>query len=171
MIPKVWLAIGAIVVVAMGVVAFVSYGHAPSGTAAQRLRSWVESTNLGQEIGTLEGDGAHVRGALAKHEVIGAVHTICAAMANDAQTFGGNLPAPDNEVTQLLARAYGLEYDAAESCYRAASPSSSLMKGSAHDITTASRVFGQVLRRVRARTGRTVPTTTTTLPNVTATFL
>lgn len=171
MIPKVWLAIGAVVVVAIGVIAFVSYGHAPSGTAAQRLGSWVESTDLGQEIGTLEGDGAHVRGALAKHEPIGAVHTICAVMANDAQTFGGNLPAPDSDATQLLARAYGLEYDAAESCYRAASPSSSLMRGSVHDITAASSVFGQVLRRIRMRTGRALPTTTTTSPNVTATFL
>ncbi len=170
-IGRAWLALGALVVVAVGVVAFVSTGRAPSGTAAQRLQSWVESTTLGQDIGTLEGDGGHVREALAEHKGMGAVHTICAAMANDAQTFNDNLPSPDSVVTQLLARAYGLEYDAAESCYRAASPASGLMGRAEHDITTASRVFAQVLRRLRAKTGRSVPTTTTTVPNVTATFL
>jgi hypothetical protein len=150
-------------------VAFVTLGHGESGTPAQRLRSWVTSTNLGQDIGTLEGDGDGVRRALAARKGIRAVHTVCAAMATDAQTYNDDLPSPDTTVTQLLARAYGLEYDAAESCYRAPSTGARLLTISSDDRTKAAVLFGEVLRRVRSFTGMTVPTTTTAVPDLTGT--
>lgn len=171
MINKVWLAIGACVVVAVGVVAFVTLGHGVSGTPAQRLGSWASSSSLGEDVGTLEGDSAAVRKSLSEGKGITAVHTVCAAMANDAQTFNGELPSPDTAVTQLLARAYGLEYDAAESCYRASSASSGQFAASARDGTEAAHLFGKVLRRVRSLTGRSVSTTTTTVPDLTGTSL
>jgi hypothetical protein len=170
-INKAWLAVGLCVVVAVGIVAFVTLGHGVSGTPAQRLRSWVTSTSLGQDVGTLEGDGVAVSRSLSQGKGIGAVHTVCAAMADNAQTYNDNLPAPDSTVTQLLARAYGLEYDAAESCYRASSSGSKLLAVSARDRSKAASLFGEVLRRVRLLTGRTVATTTTTVPDLTGTAL
>ncbi len=172
MISKAWLAIGLTVVIAVGVVAFASFGHgAPSGTAAQQLQSWVSSTQLGQDIGTLQGDGRNVAKALRVHKDATAVRTICAAMANDAQTFNDQLPSPDTTVTQLLANAYGLEYDAAEACYRAANANRALLAQSAGDRSKASALFAKVLRRVRSVTDRPVSTTTTTTPNVTGTSI
>lgn len=171
MINKVWLLLGAFVVVAAGVVAFVSLDHGVSGTPVQRMRSWVASTNLGQDIGTLEGDGADVHKAVAAGKGIVAVRTVCEAMATDAQTYNDTLPSPDTKVTQLLARAYGLEYDAAESCYRAASTGARLLVVSRHDRAKATALFGEVLQRVRELTGSTVPTTTTTVPPVTTGIL
>lgn len=172
MISKVWLAIGLAVVLAAGIVAFVSYGHGgSSGTAAQRLQSWVTSTRLGQDIGTLQGDGESVVRALRDHKGTTAVRTVCAAMANDAQTFNDQLPAPDSSLTQLLARAYGLDYDAAEACYKAGATNRSLLDQAAGDRARASALFDRVLRRVRAVTGDSVSTTTTTAPNDTGTSI
>ncbi len=171
MINKVWLVLGAFVVVAAGVVAFVSLNHGVSGTPAQRLQTWVSSTNLGQDVGTLEGDGTDVHKALAAGKGIDAVHTVCEAMATDAQTYNDTLPSPDTTVTQLLARAYGLEYDAAESCYRAQSTGARQLTVSRRDRAKAQILFGEVLHRVRVVTGGTVPTTTTTPPPVTTGIL
>ena len=171
MIGKAWLWIGGLVVVAVGVVAFVSLGLGAHGTPQQRLKSWVVTTKLGQDVGTLEGDSASVRKALAAHGGVTAAHTVCAAMANDAQTFNDELPSPDSTLTQLLARGYSLEYDAAESCYRAPSPGSRLLAVSARDADRAAALFGQALRRVRVLTGSSVPTTTTTVPDLTGTAL
>ena len=139
----------------------------PCATARQRLAHWVTSTSLGQDIGTLQGDSAQVRVAVRKGAT--AVHTLCAAMADDAQTFNDQLPAPDAALTQLLARAYTLEYDAAEACYRAGATNDALLTRSAADRRSASRLFDEVLRRVDVLTGRTVPTTTTTVPDLTGT--
>ena len=171
MIGKAWLWAGALLVVAIGVVAFVSLGDGATGTPTQRLQSWVSSTRLGQDIGTLEGDGASVRKALSAHAGMTALHTVCAAMANAAQTYNDDLPSPDTTVTQLLARAYGLEYDAAESCYRAPAPGSRLLTVSAGDRARAVGLFEQALHRVRMLTGRTLTTTTTTVPDLTGTSL
>ncbi len=171
MISKLWLALGGFVVVAVGVVAFVSLGHATSGTPAQRLQSWATSTTLGQDVGTLEGEGRAMGRAISEHEDMTAVHTVCDAMATDAQTYNDDLPSPDTAVTQLLARAYGLEYDSAESCDRASSRGARLFAVAARDRATAATLFGEALRRVRALTGRTVSTTTTTVPDLTGTAL
>lgn len=171
MIGKWWLVLGAFVVAAVGVVAFFSLGHGASGTPAQRLASWVGSTSLGQDIGTLEGDGKDVRKALAAGEGITAAHTVCAAMATSAQTFNDELPSPDTVVTQLLARAYGLEYDAAQACYRSPAASVPLFGAFGRDRARAAVLFGDVLRRVRVLTGTTPPTTTTTVLPVTTGIL
>lgn len=171
MIGKAWLWVGALLVVAVGVVAFLSLGDGGAGTPGQRVQHWVSSTNFGQDVGTLEGDGASVRKAVAAHAGITALHTVCAAMANDAQTFNDELPSPDTRLTQLLARAYSLEYDAAESCYRAPSAGSRLLSASARDRGRAAALLKQALGRVRVVTGRSVPTTTTTVPASTGTSL
>lgn len=172
MISKVWLVIGLVVVVAAGIVAFASYGHGtPSGTAGQQLQSWASSTQLGQDVGTLQDDGKNVARALRERKGATAVRTICAAMANDAQTFNGQLPSPDTTVTQLLARAYGLEYDAAEACYRAGVTDHTLLIQSSNDRAKASALFVRVLERVRSLTGQSLSTTTTTTPTTTGTSI
>lgn len=166
-----WWIVGAAVVVACGVIAFVTLGAGSAASPEQRLASWVSSTGLGQDIGTLYDDGVHVRDALAERKDMTDVHTICAAMADDAQTFNDQLPSPDAAVTQLLARAYGLDYDAAEACYRSSTPGASLLVASAKDRAAADVLFGKVLADVRVKTGQTVSTTTTTVPGTTTTAI
>lgn len=162
-IGKGWLAIAVVVVLAVGVVAFVSLGRGVSGTPAQRLSSWASSTELGQVIGTLEGDGASAAAA-ARQKDAKALSTVCAAMANAAQTANDQLPSPDSEITQRLARAYSSDYDAAESCYRAGPGGTALLSQFERDRQKATALFDSVLRRVRRVTSHSVPTTTTTVP-------
>jgi len=158
-----WLGVAAAIVVAVAIVVFVTSSHGVSGTPSQRLSSWTSSTDLGQDIGTLEGDGA----SAAKAARVGnakALSTVCAAMANAAQTYNDDLPSPDAAVTQWLARAYSLEYDAAESCYRAGLDGRALLSQSARDRAHATTLFDKVLHEIRRVTSHSVPTTTTTVP-------
>ena len=156
--PTLWVVLSGVVIVAVAVVAFVASG----GTGGEgSLSGWVSASGVGRSIGTLESDGAHVRTLLVTGAGMGALHTLCAAMSNDAQSANGQLPAPDPEVTQLLAHAYGLEYDAAQACYRAGSRDAALLVHAAADRAAATRLFGHVVGRIRALTRHTVSTTTT----------
>lgn len=166
---KLWFLVGAAVLAALAVVAFVSLGRGSSGTRAQQLGSWATSTSFGRDVGTLEADGRHVSAAARRG--LGPLHTVCAAMANDAQTFNDSLPSPDTEVTQWLARAYGLEYDAAQACYRAGSTSAAALARSSADRAEAVVLLGRAVARVEAVTGATVATTTTTVPGATSTSI
>lgn len=163
------MVVSGVVVVAMGIVAFLASGgtgNAGGGPAAA-LANWAQSSGLGQDIGLLEADAAAV--GRAARTGSSAMHTVCAAMADDAQNANGQLPSPDARVTQLLARAYGLEYDAAEACYRARGTGDPLLARSAADRASAKALFERALRRVRSVSGRSVATTTTTSPTTTAT--
>lgn len=163
MIAKGWLAVAAAVIVAVGIIAFVSLGHGVSGSPAQQLSSWVSSTQLGQDIGTLEGDGRSAAKAQREGNAK-ALGTVCAAMANAAQTYNDELPSPDTAITQWLAKAYSFDYDSAEACYKAGPSGKALLSQSAADRAKATALFDKVLRRVREETSHSLSTTTTTVP-------
>lgn len=167
---KWWLPVGIVVLLAVAVVAFVVAGsRGSSGPPSQRLQSWVQASGLGQAIGTLTGDNRSVDQALAAHQDTTSIHTVCAVLANEAQTANQNLPSPDTAVTDTLARAFALEYDAGEACYKAGATGTKLLAESHTDRTRAEQLFAQVLRRVRRVTGQSLPTTTTTSPGSTST--
>lgn len=159
-----WMVVAGVALTAMVVAAFVISGGAGSTTT---LSGWVAQSHVGQSIGTLEADDAHVHDLLHRGASSGSVRTLCAAMSNDAETANGALPSPDTKVTEMLARAYGLEYDAAQACYRAGTARTRLLARAASERASAKRLFGQVVARIRAATGESV--TTTTSPGVPAT--
>lgn len=162
---RIWLVLGAAAVIATGVVAFIASGSfGPGGTPAQQLSSWVESAGLGQTIGTLEADNRHVADVISGHKGTSAVHTVCAVLANDAQTANDQLPTPDTAVSQALARAYTFEYDAGEACYHAGASNGPLLTQSARYRAEAASEISSALGRIRAVTGKTLSTTTTTSP-------
>lgn len=158
--------LAALAVVAIGVGAYFSFGTEQHGDP---LESWVAGTKLGQSIGTLQGDGALFDRAVAARKKPRVVRTICLAMAADAGNANGELPSPDVTVTQLLARAYGLYYDAAQECAGGSTLTPGVLRRSARQRRVASELFSRVLRRVATLTGAAVPTTTTTIPNLTGT--
>jgi hypothetical protein len=162
---KVWIAVGAAVLVALAVVAFVAAGGRHGGaTPREQLSAWVTGTGLGQDLGALHQDGIDVEEVLSHHRGTGALHTACSVLSVTAASAHSNLPSPDTEVTQLLARAYTLEYDAGNDCYDAGATGTALLRRSADDRSEAQRIVDEVLARIRAVTGLTVPTTTTTQP-------
>ncbi len=167
MSKRVWFAVAAALVVAVGVVAFVAErGTGAGGTPRQQLAAWVSSTGLGQDLGALHQDGVDVERVLAGHKATGtqALHTACNVLSITAEAAHSNLPSPDTEVTQLLARAYTLEYEAGIDCYDAGATGTALLRRSATERARAQRIIDQVLARVGLLTGQTVSTTTTTQP-------
>lgn len=162
---KGWIAVVAAVMVAVAVVAFVvSGGSKGGGTPGERLSAWVTATGLGQDLGALRQDGVDVEEVLAHHRGTGAVHTVCGVLSVTAESAHSNLPSPDTRTTQLLARAYTLEYEAGNDCYAAGATGSALLRRSARERADAQRLIDEALARVRAVTGDTVATTTTTQP-------
>ena len=165
MISKGWLIAGLALVVAVGVAAFASYGlRGAGGTPAQQLRAWVAQYNLGSSLGTLTGDNANVEKVTAQNGGVLAFHTVCGVLTTDTESANGNLPAPDTDVTQWLARAYDLEYQAGIDCYQAAGDPR-LLRKSAQARGQAQVLFDRVLTRIRAISGLVVSTTTTTSPS------
>lgn len=159
------VAAAAVGVVAIGVVAFLAYGGlGPSGTPRHRLTVWVEASRLGQVVGTLEADAARVTTAVADHRDARVMHTICGVLLTDAQSANGDLPTADGGLTNTLARAYELEYEAGNDCYSAGSTNTELLNRSAVERREAATQFSRALDRVEQVTGRPLSTTTTTEP-------
>lgn len=165
-----WLPVIIVVLLGIAVVAFVAYGgRGPTGTPAQKMQSWVQGANLGQAIGVLTADARNVAKAVAAHQGTTAIHTVCAVLSNAAQTANQNLPSPDVHVTDTLAKAYTLEYDAGQACYRAGAADSALLARSARYRAEAQTLFEHALADIRRITGRSLSTTTTTTPGGTTT--
>ena len=153
-----WYVLGGAAVVAIGVVAFLAYGISGTGGTAPgaKLSAWVHRTNLGQQVGALQGDDRKVAGVLARHGDQASVRSACGALVTDAQSANDNLPTPDTRASQLLARYYTAQYNAGQACYRSAPWAGYRAR--------ADRLVRQVLARIRVVTGAVVPTTTTTVP-------
>ncbi len=147
--------------------AFVTYSSGSSGgSASEKLRTWANGTGLGQQIGTLQADGARITAVVTQNRGTGAVHADCAVLDTDASTANGSLPSPDTQVTNLLSQAYTLEGDAAGNCYNAGATNHQLLLTSSHQRVRAEALMDQALARITAVTGATVSTTTTTVPDV-----
>jgi len=152
-------------VVAVGVGAFVAYGAlGPTGTPRQQLRTWVEASQFGQTVGTLEGDAARVTTAVAEHKDPRTIHTICGVLLTDAQSANGDLPTPDKALTLVLSRAYTLDYEAGNDCYSGATAGTKLLNKSAEERIKAHASLVSALGLVDGVLGHSVPTTTTTQP-------
>lgn len=161
---------GAVLLIAVAIVAFLADGSTQAGGPGQQLRAWVSTNQVGQSIGTLSDDVSNVNKALAEHQGPGVLHTLCAGLQNDAQTANGNLPTPDTQLTQVLARAYTLDYDAGGYCYRAGGAGNPLDAKSSADSTQASHLLIEALARIQDVTGTAVSTTTTTQPDAGSLF-
>jgi hypothetical protein len=152
-------------VLAVGVGAFLAYGGlGPTGTPRHQMTVWVQASQFGQTVGTLEGDAARVTTAVAQHEDIGVIHTICGVLLTDAQSANGNLPTPNSQLTDTLSVAYTLEYEAGNDCYSGGTTGTALLEKSARERSRAHAQLVRALALVEQVVGRSVPTTTTTEP-------
>jgi hypothetical protein len=152
-------------VFAVGVGAFLAYGGlGPTGTPRHQMTVWVQASQFGQTVGTLEGDAARVTKAVGRHEDIGVIHTICGVLLTDAQSANGNLPTPNSQLTDTLSVAYTLEYEAGNDCYSGGTTGTALLEKSARERSRAHAQLMRALALVDQVEGASVPTTTTTQP-------
>ena len=148
--------------VLVSVVATGCAGPDETGTVGQRVTSWVQSTGVGSDIGTLEADDRRIRAVVADRVGTAAVRTDCAVLTTDAESANNDLPTPDNAMTQDLSRAYTLDGEAGDNCYAAGASNAALMAKSVGQRNQADALFGAVVARVRRLSGLSVSTTTTT---------
>ena len=139
-------------------------GQEQAGTPAQQVSTWVSGAGAGAAIGTLDVDSKNIDLAFARHDPTDALLTVCLLLANDAQVGIGNLPSPDQQLTDDLNTAYATAYDAGMDCYNGAKGSSSLLKRSAAERAKAASQLTTAYNEITSLVGRPPSTTTTTAP-------
>jgi len=160
-----WRAVaGVAVAVLSGALAAGCAGAGQSGTTAERVRSWVSASAMGSDVGTVVGDMHSVGEVERLHRGVDALHTVCSALSIDAEAGNQELPAPITALTNDLANAYQLAYDAGNACYDAAGGNAALLARSTADRDRAVVLFDRAVAEVRATSGMSVSTTTTTTP-------
>ncbi len=138
-------------------------GCAQGGTTAQQVSSWVQDESGGSSIGNVEVDVRNVDLAFHQHNQPSAIREVCDLLSNDAQTGVGNLPSPDQQLTDDLNNAYVVATDAGDDCYNGAGGNAKLLARSAAERARLPGLFAIAVQRIETLTGQT-PTTQTTAP-------
>ena len=134
-----------------------------TGPPGTRVTSWLTSASGGTAIGTVSVDSRNVNSVLAHHNTAGSIRAACGVLTTDAQTAIGNLPTPDQTLTQDLNRAYEAAAAAGSDCYNGAGTNAQLMARSARERAELPGLLDVAVDRISALTGR-VPSTSTTAP-------
>ena len=137
-------------------------GQEQSGTPAQRVTTWIDGGG-GSGIGNVEVASRNVDLAIARHNSPAAVREVCALLSNEAQTSIGNLPTPDEQLTNELNAAYQVATAAGDDCFKGASGDARLLARSAAERVRLIGMLTTAVDHVESMTGRT-PTTATTAP-------
>lgn len=137
-------------------------GAEQTGTPAHRVATWVDGGG-GSGIGNVEVASRNVDLAIARHNSAAAVREVCALLSNEAQTSIGNLPTPDERLTNELNAAYLVATAAGDDCYNGASGDARLLSRSAAERVKLLAMLTAAVDHVESMTGRT-PTTATTAP-------
>jgi len=132
------------------------------GSAQQRVDAWVSSSDVGETIGTLQGDDSAITKGVAVHLTPNALHAVCAGLETDASDADGNLPAPDSQITDDLSSAYHDEVAAAGDCFTGASGNAALLDRSSVERGHALALMSAAFARIIQVTGMVPSTTTTT---------
>jgi hypothetical protein len=140
-------------------------GPDQTGTLQQRVRAYTSSTQLGQNIGTLYGDGQRIAEVVRLHRGTGAIHTDCGVLETDTANVEENLPSPDITLTLELNSAVTLDYEAGTDCYNGGGTNAALMNKSSRLLAQADTELRKAVARVEVITGHPVSTTTTTSPD------
>lgn len=134
-----------------------------TGPPGTRVTSWLTAASGGTAIGTVSVDSRNVSSVLDHHNTSGSIRAACGVLTTDAQTAIGNLPTPDQTLTQDLDRAYEDAAAAGTDCYNGAGTSAKLMARSAHERAELPALLQVAVQRIAALTGH-VPSTSTTAP-------
>ena len=96
-------------------------------SAKDATSSWAKSSSFAQGATDLLNDYARVRDAVSRHDATAAVRTYCAETFADANgEYTDLLPTPDEQLTTLLASAFGQFIHAAYQCLQ--NPSSATVR-------------------------------------------
>lgn len=103
-------------------------------SGATAMTSWVVQSKYVSNAKTLAMDAAHSADALKNPSTSSAgLRTVCGVQDYDAEALNSSLPTPDNQSTNLLAKALNTLGAAANECYDAGSSISARSKALATD--------------------------------------
>jgi hypothetical protein len=149
-------------VVTVGLVLGGCAGQEQSGNPAHRVTTWMTAAG-GSGIGNVEVASRNVDLAISQHNSPNALREVCDLLSNEAQTAIGNLPAPDDQLTNQLNTAYMDATAAGDDCYNGASGNARLLARSAAERTKLVSLLAMAVQLIESVTGQT-PTTDTTVP-------
>ncbi len=97
-----------------------------NGTLAQQVNEWSTMTQFPSEATALQNDFRNFN-ALGAHPAPGVLRTYCDVMVTDALNANQNLPAPDDQVTDVLGDAYNLFGESGRNCLSGANGNAALL--------------------------------------------
>lgn len=130
--------------------------------AAAQVSSWVSTDGFGSSVGTLLGDGGRVIEAVESKQAAGVLRTDCGVLEDDASTADGNLPTPDQALTDDLQQAYKADLAAANECYSSHAVTRQRLEEAVRSVTRADALLEQAVQQVSNATGKVPSTATTT---------
>jgi hypothetical protein len=137
------------VVVVLGLV-LAACGTTYSGrTLSAQVTSWAKTAGFSSSVNELQGDIRQID-AVADHPP--AMATYCTVMVNDALIANGNLPTPDQALTDLLSTAYSEVGDAGHDCSKGAGSGNRLLTRSTAERVKARMDLIKALARFDAVT-------------------
>jgi hypothetical protein len=139
-------------------------GREQMGTPSANMAIWAKSTSMGERIGQIAGDAKRVSDLHAHPRSALTLRTVCAVLLVDVQSSNGDLPSPNEQVSNLLSSAYEHFSKAGLAC----SDEATAGKTSPSAKTLAYLGVGNIaLRRALSQaeviTGAVIATTTTTV--------
>jgi len=135
-----------------------------SSSASAQITQWVNTNGFGSSVGTLLGDGGRIIEAVESNQAPGVLRTDCGLLEDDASSAAGNLPTPDQALTDALEGAYKADLVAANECYSSHAAGAQRLKEAVGSVTKADALLEQAVQQVSSATGRVPSTTTTTSP-------
>jgi hypothetical protein len=100
---------------AVGVALVVSACGASHATLAERLRAWESGSSYSSDQGYISSDIHEIATGI-RNGPIGALHTACDGLGVDAANAYGELPTPDQTLTDDLNDEYITATNAAQAC-------------------------------------------------------
>jgi hypothetical protein len=156
----VWVATASIVVAGAAMVAGCSI-QGQAGATGSEVASWLSSSAGGAAIGQTAADSRNIEFTLSHHDSASAVRAACALLTNDALTAIGNLPTPDEALTDALNSAYQDASAAGDDCYKGASGNKALLRRSASERAKFSSLMAVAVDRYEVIAGHPPSTSTT----------
>ena len=123
-------------------------------SAASALRTWVTQSSFHSAVGSLRSDAVHSATALRDAGASSKeLHTVCGVLDFETLQANAALPTPDDQATNLLAKAYNNFGAGANECYHAAN-SASLRAKSIASLELAVSALSEATARIDAATAK-----------------
>jgi hypothetical protein len=127
------LTLGAVVLVAT------ACSNGPA-TLSSQLKSWASTASYSADVAQISEDLIALRNGLDEHEFL-QTRTECEGFGVDVETLYGELPTPDQTITNELGASLSSYYTASEDCYYSSSFTSAKFKTYERLMTSSGRTY------------------------------